>query len=317
MMKSFFFSLLSALAFSIAGCYKLSYSPAADAPLAVRGPYFMDTTQTLEVRNVGPEINTYQPEYSPFVKAEGKVLYFTKKQGLQGYHDIFAAVKKWAADTLWESIKALPSPINSSLNEGALTISADDNAVVFSACNRSDGLGDCDLYAVLDPDLESPEVANLARFNSSYWESAPAFTSDGKTIYFVSNRPGTLGGPEDTDIYVSFMQEDGRWTEPENLGAPVNSPHRQSSPFIGPGDSLLYFASDDPGGYGGQDIYVSGRRPNGTWGEPRNLGWPVNTPADEIYFSSTGDGFVSYVCSNRKDIRNYGQYDIYMIRFVP
>jgi hypothetical protein len=122
--------------------------------------------------------------------------------------------------------------------------------------------------------------------NSDADDYYPTLASDG-ALYFSSNRPGSLGA---NDIYRSRRDPEGRWTTPENLGAPVNTTGREYDPFIAPDQSWLIFASERPGGYGAADLYVSFRRPDGSWGEPKNLGPSVNTAGSEYTPTLSPDG---------------------------
>lgn len=297
-----------------AGCSKTVYT--GESPVVVetlRGPHFFDSAQTIEVRNLGTSFNTSGVDYAPFVRADGLTLYFTKPNS--GTNQDLFVVTRTSVDSAWTTIRELSSRINSNLHEGAITFSANDSVVVFVSCNRPDGRGDCDLYTVIGSLSGKHRVANLWNFNTAWWETGPSLSADGRTLYFVSNRPGALGAEDDIDIYVSRMLEDGTWSEPENLGAPINTRYREDSPFLA-GDSLLFFASAVPGGIGGLDIYVARLGSDGKWGAPVNLGRPINSTRDERCFSTTADGRFCYFSSDRKDMRSYGGYDIYEVRLA-
>lgn len=312
-------------------CLLLAGCTTGRAPDVLHAPYSRDVTRTIEIRNAGPSINTFRDDYAPFVASNARLYFVTAKQeGIERIeigdrtelrdvinHTIYVAALKPGDDTTFGEVAALPYPINSRTAEGNYAASADGSVAVIVACDRSDGLGGCDLYQVLDPDSATPAVANLSEINSPYWDSAPTLSSDGRTLYFVSNGRGTIGGWGDTDIFVSRLGDDGKWSTPENLGMPVNTGLRQDSPFLVRGDSILFFSSESPTGYGGFDIFMARRRPEGGWGTPVNLGSPINTEADERYIAVPPGSGPFYFASTRKDVRNYGGFDIFIARFVP
>jgi len=143
--------------------------------------------------------------------------------------------------------------------------------------------------------------------NTRAWESQPSIAPDGRTLYFASNRPGGYGGQ---DIWMSVLQDDGMWSEPINLGDSINTGGNEGSPFIHYDNQTLYFVSDGHPGLGGMDIFYSRRKPDGTWGRPVNLGYPINSHKNEIsfYVNSTGD--MAYISSDRPGGK--GGQDLYV-----
>lgn len=259
--------------------------------------------------NLGPAINTEFSEYSMTLTADEQTIYFTRlrpRDERTSHHhqfeeDFYYSVKE---NGQWQKARPVGAPINSPGNEGAGTISADGKIFIFTACNRSDGYGSCDLYmSKWENGWWGPPV-NLGRpVNSEYWESQPSLAPDGKTLYFVSNRNGN------EDIYVSTY-ENGKWSEPVNLGAPVNTSERENSPFIHPDGKTLYFMSNGHPGMGGMDIFMTRKNLDGTWTEPVNIGYPINTHADEGFFFVGTTGKYAYFASDR--LQGYGKFDIYM-----
>ncbi len=265
------------------------------------------------IRNLGPIVNTPNLEYAPTITADGKTLYFvSNRPGGVGGHDFWVTSKGDRLDTVFAAPHNLGAPVNTDLNEGVSSISADGQVIYFTACNREDGLGDCDLYEAELDGTEWVNVRNISEINSAYWDSQPSISSDGKTLYFISNRPGAIGGQDDADIYISRLQSDGRWSDPVNLGEPINTKKREDSPFIFPGGKVLYFASAGHGGYGKLDFFAARLQSDGTWGQPENLGKPFNTSQDERFITLPAAGDVIYFASERKDVGNEGTLDIYM-----
>ena len=272
------------------------------------------------IRNLGQVVNTPDLEYAPTITADGKTLYFVSNRnapGSVGGGDFWVSTKDNRLDTIFTSPVNLGAPVNTTLNEGVASISADGQVIYFTACNREDGLGDCDIYEAELDGTEWINVRNLREINSSDWDSQPSISSDGKTLYFISNRPGAMGGSDDADIYISRLQSDGRWSEPVNMGAPINTKKREDSPFIFPGGKVLYFASAGHGGFGKLDFFVCRMQDDGTWSQPENLGKPFNTSEDERFITLPAAGDVVYFASERKDVGNEGTLDIYMGLLPP
>ena len=272
------------------------------------------------IRNLGPIVNTPSLEYAPTITADGKTLYFVSDRtatGSVGGHDFWVTTKGDRLDTVFTVPSNLGTSVNTTLNEGIASISADGQMIYFTACNRDDGLGDCDIYEAELDGTEWTNVRNLREINSSEWDSQPSVSSDGKTLYFISNRPGVFGGADDADIYVSRLKSDGRWSEPVNLGSPINTKKREDSPFIFPGGKVLYYASAGHDGFGKLDFFVSHLQDDSTWSVPKNLGKPFNTSEDERFITLPAAGDIVYFASEREDIGNEGMLDVYMGLLPP
>jgi outer membrane protein OmpA-like peptidoglycan-associated protein len=197
--------------------------------------------------------------------------------------------------------------VNTPENEGAQNISPDGQWLVFTGCNRPDGFGSCDIYISYNTPEGWSEAVNLGnRINSSDWESQPCLSPDKRSLYFASRRPGGYGG---SDLYVSHLLPNGRWAEPENLGAGINTSGEESSPFIHADNQTLYFNSNGLPGYGGNDLYYVRKGPGGDWSQPVNLGYPINTIHDEGTLFISANGKTAYYASDRSDSK--GGLDIY------
>jgi outer membrane protein OmpA-like peptidoglycan-associated protein len=266
-----------------------------------------------KIRNLGTVVNTQYLEYAPTITADGKTLFFVSdRPGGVGGHDFWYTTKAGRLDTVFADPVNLGRPINTPLNEGVASIAADGQTIFFTACNREDGLGDCDIYEAELDGSQWINVRNVSEINSPEWDSQPSISSDGKTLYFVSNRPGALGGIGDADIYISTKQSDGKWSAPRNLGAPINTGEREDSPFILPGGKVLYFSSAGHGGLGGLDFFSATLKSDGAWGTPENLGEPFNTGKDERFITLPAAGDIVYFASERTDKGNSGLLDIFM-----
>ena len=242
-----------------------------------------------EPKNLGPNINTADAEYLPIVTADGQSLIYTAVRGRQ--EDFYRSEK---LNGEWQPGKPIEA-INTQNNEGAQSISADGKFIVFTACHRRDGMGGCDLYFSELKKGQWTSVTNIgAPINSAGWESQPSISADGKTLYFTSERRGGLGGK---DIWVSHRQPNGRWSEPKNLGPPVNTVDDEQSPFIHPDGQTLYFMSNGHPGMGGFDLFLS-RLQKDQWGEPQNLGYPINTEGNEGALAVSLDGKTAYFATD-------------------
>jgi outer membrane protein OmpA-like peptidoglycan-associated protein len=165
----------------------------------------------------------------------------------------------------------------------------------FTACNRPDGLGRCDIYfSMIDGKNWSLPKNIGAPVNSEYWESQPSISADGKTLYFVSNRPGGIGG---MDIWITEMDENGEWGEPYNAGDVINTPGDETTPFIHFDGKTLYFSSNGRPNLGGYDIYLTRIQDDESWSEPVNLGYPINTHRDEMGLTIESNGIRAYYAS--------------------
>jgi tetratricopeptide (TPR) repeat protein len=256
--------------------------------------------------NVGGAVNTTADEYSPVITADEKTIIFTRQ--INANEDFYHSSK--SADSVWQKASYLSARINTpNFNEGSESISPDGKYLFFTGCNRPDGMGRCDIYVVQKRGDDWDKPYNLgAPINSSGWESQPSISSDGGTLYFVSNRAGGYGG---YDIWKSKLSANG-WGKPENLGPAVNTPYNEQSPFIHPDDSTLYFCSDGWPGMGGQDLFVSRLNDDGRWQEPQNLGYPINSNGNETGLSLTTRGDYAFFSSNK--LNGIGGFDIYTFK---
>ena len=251
--------------------------------------------------NLGPEINTADDEYFPAITADENTLIFTRKTN--NNEDFYQSVK---VDGKWQTATYLSDKINSEFNEGALSLSQNGKIIFFTGCNRPDGLGRCDIYITQKKGNDWSKPFDISPpVNTAGWESQPSISSDGRTLYFVSNRKGGYGG---YDIWKSTLTERG-WSEPENLGPNINTAYDEQSPFIHPDDSTLYFCSNGWPGMGGKDLFVSRLGKDGKWQKPENLGYPINSSGDENGLTLTANGAYAFFSSN--NLNGSGGFDIY------
>ncbi len=253
-------------------------------------------------QNLGDHINSMHSEYFPSLTIDGNQLVFTRR--INNNEDFFVSAK---TNDAWSIAAPMPGNVNSMQNEGAQNISQDGKMLVYTACNREDGEGSCDLYVSYLMKDKWSEGQNLGRIiNTDQWESQPCLSPDKRSLYFAARLPNGYGG---SDLYVSSMQPDGRWGLPENMGPQINTVGDESSPFIHADNQTFYFTSNGHQGYGGTDLFLMRKSANGTWGIPENLGYPINTINDEGTLIASADGRTAYYASDRSDSK--GGLDIY------
>jgi outer membrane protein OmpA-like peptidoglycan-associated protein len=255
--------------------------------------------------NMGDSINTDGFEYINAQSIDGRQLYFTRRSpSHRGDESFFFSIRKNAG---WGLAQNLGPPVNTPGDEGALCLSPDGSQLFFAACSRNDSYGSCDIYISKRNGNKWSEPRNAGPIvNSAQWDSQPALASDGRTLYFASKRPGGKGN---SDIWKSVLQTDGKWGIPENMGDSINTPDAEMTPFIHPDGNTLYFASKGHPGMGGADLFVSRADANGKWSKAANLGYPLNTAADDISLVVSASGDTAYLSSD-----NYGgkgKADIY------
>jgi outer membrane protein OmpA-like peptidoglycan-associated protein len=270
---------------------------------AIENARQVDKNYVFAPQNIGAGINSEESEYFPSITIDDKELVFTRKVNFVN-EDFFHSYKK---GTSWDAAKPMEGDVNTPQNEGALNISQDGQLIVFTACDRRDGFGSCDIYMSFRTDNGWTEAVNLGgRINTDQWESQPCLSPDKRDLYFASRRFGGYGG---SDIYVSRMQPNGKWGDPENLGPTVNTAGDEQCPFIHADNQTLYFTSNGLLGYGDHDLYFAKKGPGNNWAKPVNLGYPINTINQEGTLFIAADGKTAYYSSDRSEGK--GGLDIY------
>jgi outer membrane protein OmpA-like peptidoglycan-associated protein len=239
-------------------------------------------------------LNQFRNQYFPVLTADNRFLVFTvrrnpEKQGQENEDLLISAVD---ASGKFGAPQSISPVINSPENEGAATISGDGKTLVFTSCGRAGGLGNCDLYISHRRGNQWTAPRNLGILvNSKAWDSQPSLSADGRTLYFSSNRGGGVGG---YDIYVSTIGADGSWGAARNLGVPINTTRDDLAPFIHASGTTLYYSTNGRVGLGSSDIFRAYLDEKGQWGEPLNVGYPLNTFANEASLFISSDNKRAY-----------------------
>lgn len=272
----------------------------------------------VKISNLGPNVNSKFPDYVPAISADETVLLFTSRRdnttgggkdpqdGLY-YEDIYVSYK---TDTAWgPAVKLGGVGINTNIHDACVGISPDGQEMFIYKIVGKERWGD--LYVSdLKGDVWGEPKSMGTNINSKFWEPSGSITADEKTFFFTSNREGGVGG---TDIYMSRRQPNGEWGPAKLLGPQINTKYDEDSPFIHADGKTLYFSSKGHNSMGGYDIFSveidveTGK----ILGKPKNIGYPINTADDDIFFVWSADNKRAYFSSYREG--GYGEKDLYML----
>lgn len=283
------------------------------------GKKFLDSPERVFVDNIGGTINSEYDDYRPVINADGTKMFFTSRRPIgispvldeyeyKYFENIYKT--KRINHNKWEAPQELGRPINREYHDASSGLSHDGKTLFIY---RDDGE---DLYIsewdedrlVGDPRWTRPR--KLDNINSDYRETSAALSPDGNTLYFVSDREGSYGG---SDIWYSERDRRGNWGEPQNIGPVINTEYNEESVFMHPDGKTLYFSSEGHNSMGGYDIFKT-EKVGDRWAEPENMGYPINTPGDDLFFVINKEGHTAYYSSYRED--GYGSSDIYMITIL-
>jgi hypothetical protein len=277
--------------------------------------------------NLGPNVNSIDDDFGPIVTASGNDLYFTStRDGGQGGQDIWVSHR---ANGAWQPATNLGAPINTKFHEGPDSFSVDDKTMYFTRCDKLGQPGICDIYTAAWDDAAKTwgNVKPLGpNVNSNYDDSNGSISFDGKTLYFISNRPGDAAKVKecgdsagsdadkkkgDFDVFVSKWDDKTKdWGPASRLPAPVNTCGAELQVVIQRDNQTLYFSSNGMKGVGGADIWMS-KIADGKFQTPVNMGEPINTADDDVYFSIPASGELAYLASDRPG--TVGLMDIFSV----
>ncbi len=286
------------------------------------------------IENLGDSINTIYPEYAAVVSQDEKMIIFTsrrpsttggKKIPNEGYmEDMYKAEMSKGSlyetrermtdstagyyfnlvtDFEYEKFENLGSKINSKSHDGSIQLGGKDSLLYFHR--------DSDIWSIAIFDTTVTEPTKMGtHINSDQHEPSLFFSNDGEQLFIVSDKPGGYGG---LDIYVSQKQLNGNWSEAKNLGPNINTKYDEDSPYLDPNGTTIYFSSRGNSSIGESDVFRSTLNDT-TWSSPVNLGYPINTPSDDVYFTMTSRYNRGYYSSGR--LEGKGDIDLYRITFA-
>ena len=265
------------------------------------------------------EVSSDADEYLPIITADHESFYFTRSTFIENKYTGGISEEKKRQERFTKADKVgdnsfkkglpMPSPFNSNNNEGGASLSADNNLMVFTICKDEGGENtNCDLwFSVCLNGVWQPIKNAGPEINGKLsWDSQPSLSSDGKILYFASDRAGGIGG---IDIWKSERDAKGNWGMPQNLGPKINTEGDEKSPFFHSDGQTLYFSSTGHLGFGGYDIYRSKLSKDTGWSEPKNIGYPINSEKDDLGFFVSTDGEHGYFASDK--LKGNGGWDVY------
>ena len=273
----------------------------------------------VKIENLGKQVNTEFHEYKPYITADESMLFFTSRRPSSTskekdpvfndyYEDIYYSTKQ--ADGQWSQAKNIGEPINTADHDAISGLSIDGSKLIIYLGNKNNG----DLF---ESQLSGDKWGKPQDFGKNintdkFHESSASYSLDGKAVYFISDKPGGNG---DRDIYVSYRDEKGKWSKAENLGAVVNTEFGEEGVFMHPDGKTLYFSSQGHNSIGGYDIFKSILdEKTKKWSMPENIGYPVNTTDDDVFYVVSANGKHGYYTSVNSN--GFGGRDLYMISFI-
>lgn len=283
------------------------------------GKVLLSKPVTVKKSNVGPPVNTYGSEYVPVISSDESSMVLTYRgekskggrQFLPGqpdpdgeyFEDIYT-VQKDSTDK-WKA----PVPIDNINTDGhdACVALSGDGQKLFIFKNLPNDIGAL-FMSNLEGDTWSDPQLLRGDINSTYWEGSCSMSADEHTIFFSSERTGGYGGK---DIYSAKLQSDGSWGEIKNLGEKVNTFFDDDAPFIHPSGEFLIFSSKGHNTMGGYDLFRTDLEGDSTWSLTQNLGYPISTTGDDIYYVISADGQKGYYSSG--EVGGFGMQDIYLV----
>lgn len=269
-------------------------------------------------------VSTKNDEYLAYVSPDDKLCFFTRKLPIKSMNtvktldrerEVFMVAKRDNTG-VFNSGEPMAPPFNTTDdNQGGCTITIDNKKLYFAMMRFEGGAQpNCDLYVSENINGEWSEIRKLGpNINHPvYWDSQPTVSADGNTIYFASDRPGGYGG---IDIYFTTKDpKTGMWSVPKNAGKKINTQGDEKTPFIHSDSETLYFSSNGHYGFGGYDIFFIRKNDKGEWLEPENIGYPINTEADDTGFFVSTDSKTGYFFSydeGKMRGKGVGKYDLF------
>ena len=297
--------------------------------MATHAEQWIFKPEEIHVESLGKTINSEFPDYAPIISADETELIFTsRRKGTGGLQDPYGAYfediyTSKLVEGKWSTPIGMGDNVNTETHDAGVSLSVDGSTLFIYRTNKDLTGGDLYFLSLVEDKWSKPyKLTSLVTsleiedegINTNYIEPSATMSADGKTLYFSSNRPGGFGGK---DLYRCVKLPDDQWSLAVNLGPTINTEFDEDAPFIHPNGRSLYFSSKGHENMGGYDIFRTTLDQSDPmvqgfvmWSEPKNLGSPVNSVADDIYFVLSATGSVGYFSSNREESIGYGS-DIY------
>ncbi|MFH0759113.1 MAG: OmpA family protein [Bacteroidota bacterium] len=270
------------------------------------------------IKNLGEEVNSKYDDYNPVFAHGDTALYFTSRRPFgkakrnpidnKFNEDIYRST---ASGPGFETARRLGKPFNSESNDALVGISADGFRLIVYRGNIGNGGIQISDYNPEKAKWSKPKNASR-KLVSKEGETSACLSPDGSEFFYVSrNRKLATGGK---DILLSTLNNRGKWEDPQNMGGMINTKYDEEGVFITADNKYLYFASQGHNSMGGFDIFRSERLDNGGWSAPLNLGYPINTPDDEVFYITDQSGNYGYYSTIREG--GIGSKDIYKVAYL-
>ncbi|MEX2370635.1 MAG: hypothetical protein WD578_06490 [Bacteroidales bacterium] len=268
-----------------------------------RARYLMQKPVDFDLINLGEKINSRFADINPIISGNGQRLVYVSK--MQFYDAVFFSEKK---DGQWQPPRNIIPELGVDGDVYPTCLSRDGNTMIIY--RSDDFIGNLYISRYANEQWTAMEKMG-SEINTRYWESHASFSKDGNTLYFTSNRKNGFGG---LDIYKTEKLEDGTWGTPQNLGNKINTRYNEETPFITENGKKLFFSSYGHYNMGGYDIFYSEINEAGEWGIPINLGYPINTTGDDLFYFPLNNGTNAYLSKFKKD--GWGRHDLYYLDLI-
>jgi outer membrane protein OmpA-like peptidoglycan-associated protein len=281
------------------------------------GKVLVNNPLRVVIGNLGDKINSPFDDYAPVLSVNDSLMFFTSRRPRDSrsklspidnkfYEDVYTAVKK---DGQWGNARLMGKAINTKHNDAAVGLSIDNKELyIYNGYERG---GEIYVSRQDEGRWTSPRKLPRRLRSRTSRETSMCISHDGKKFYFVSDREDSYGGK---DIFVSTLNDNGRWGKPENIGEEINTPYDEEGVSLSANDSILYFSSKGHNTMGGFDVFKSKLGLVGKWGKPENIGFPINTPDDDVFFNILKNGRQGYYSATREG--GMGGKDIYKFTFI-
>lgn len=282
-----------------------------------RAKQMVNDKKAFTVKNMGLAVNSRYPDYAPVITADESMLVFTSRRAEstgrlrdpynEFYEDVYFSMNDGEK---WQDAESIGKNINTATHDACVGGTPDGKRLIIYRTNKEMTGGDLYWTFANSEGWQKPKKFD-ERINSDWQEASATYSSDGNIMIFSSSRPGGFGGK---DLYRSIRFGNGDWSLPVNLGPQVNSSFDEDGPFLHPDNRSLFFSSRGHTTMGGYDVFSVTRTDSGSWSIPQNVGYPLNTVSDDIYFVLSGDGKRGYYSSNTEG--GFGEQDIYEV-YMP